>query len=89
MLLAGGAMAVAPQAAHAQVNQLDAEINIIPDKVTPIDNGVRLQIVLMGIPGTSQRIDGIDLNIGSKLIKATDIDGVDFERHFQFEDTCV
>ena len=89
MLLAGGAMAVAPQAAHAQVNQLDAEINISPDKVTPIDNGVRLQIVLMGIPGTSQRIDGIDLNIGSKLIKATDIDGVDFERHFQFEDTGV
>ena len=61
MLLAGGAMAVAPQAAHAQVNQLDAEINIIPDKVTPIDNGVRLQIVLMGIPGTGGGGVGIDL----------------------------
>ena len=34
LMLAGGAAMVAPQAAQAQVNQLDAEINIIPDKVT-------------------------------------------------------
>ncbi|MDY3858150.1 MAG: hypothetical protein ACI30D_07555 [Muribaculaceae bacterium] len=89
LMLAGGAAMVAPQAAQAQVNQLDAEINIIPDKVTKTTNGIRISLCLVGIPGTSQRIDSVDLVVGPKVIKATDIDGVDFERHFQFEDTGV
>ena len=89
LMLAGGAAAIAPSPVQAQVNQLDAEINIIPDKATPTDDGVRISLCLVGIPGTSQRIDGIDLHVGQKLVKATDIDGVDFERYFQFEDTGV
>lgn len=75
--------------AVAQVNQLDSEINIIPDKVTPTDTGIRISLCIIGIPHTSQRIDGIDLKVGSKLIKATDIDPIDFERYFQFEDEGV
>ena len=43
----------------------------------------------MGIPSTAQRIDAVTLVVGPKKIKATDIDGVDFERAFQFEDTGV
>lgn len=74
---------------YAQVNQLDAEINIIPDKTTKTDEGIRISVCLVGIPHTSQRIDGVDLVIGQKLVKATDIDGVDFERYFQFEDEGV
>lgn len=75
--------------ATAQVNQLDAEINIIPDKTIKTDNGVRISLCLVGIPHTSQRIDGVDLIIGQKLVKAVDIDGIDFERYFQFEDSGV
>ena len=73
----------------AQVNQLDAEINIIPDKSVKTDTGVRLTVGVVGIPHTSQRIDSVDLVMGSKIVKATDIDGVDFERYFQFEDQGV
>ena len=72
--------------AYAQVQQLDAEINIIPDKTKNTD-----KIILgpVGIPHTSQRIDSIDLIVGKQKIAATDIDGVDFERYFQFEDDGV
>lgn len=73
----------------AQVNQADAEINIIPDKTTKTDEGIRISLCLVGIPHTSQRIDGVDLVIDKKLVKATDIDGIDFERYFQFEDEGV
>lgn len=89
LMLAGGAAFATPAPAAAQVNQLDAEFNVIPDKVTPTDEGIRISVCLVGIPSTSQRIDSVDLNVGPKMIKAIDIDGVDFERAFQFEDTGV
>ena len=89
LMLAGGAATVSSIPAAAQVNQLDAEFNVIPDKVTPTDEGIRISVCLVGIPSTSQRIDSVDLTVGPKVIKAVDIDGVDFERAFQFEDTGV
>ena len=89
LMLGATGCAVTPAEATAQVNQLDADINIIPDKSVKTDDGVRISVCLVGIPHTSQRIDGVDLVIGSKLVKATDIDGVDFERYFQFEDSGV
>lgn len=89
LMLAGGAATVSSTPAAAQVNQLDAEFNVIPDKVTLTDEGIRISVCLVGIPSTSQRIDSVDLTVGPKVIKAVDIDGVDFERAFQFEDTGV
>lgn len=89
ILLAGGVASVSPVPASAQVNQLDAEFNVIPDKVTPTDEGVRISVCLVGIPSTAQRIDSVDLTVGKNVVKAADIDGVDFERVFQFEDTGV
>ena len=62
---------------------------MIPDKVTPTDGGIRISVCLVGIPSTSQRIDSVDLTVGDKVVKATDIDGIDFERYFQFEDEGV
>lgn len=89
-ILAGGTAAmVSVPALHAQVNQLDAEINIIPDKSVKTENGIRISVCLVGIPHTSQRIDSVDLIVSGKTIKANDIDGVDFERYFQFEDEGV
>lgn len=89
LLLAAAPVPFMASEAAAQVNQLDAEINIIPDKTIKTDNGIRISLCLVGIPHTSQRIDGIDLVIGQKLVKAVDIDGIDFERYFQFEDSGV
>ncbi|MDE6528109.1 MAG: hypothetical protein K2L78_03575 [Muribaculaceae bacterium] len=89
ILLAAAPAPFMASEATAQVNQLDAEINIIPDKTIKTDNGVRISLCLVGIPHTSQRIDGVDLVIGQKLVKAVDIDGIDFERYFQFEDSGV
>ncbi|MFG6396441.1 MAG: hypothetical protein K1V89_03755 [Muribaculaceae bacterium] len=89
MLPATFAAVDTPFAATAQVNQLDADINIIPDKTVKTDEGIRISLCIVGIPHTSQRIDGIDLVMGPKLVKATDIDGIDFERYFQFEDEGV
>ncbi len=63
--------------------------NVIPDKSIATDDGVRITLCLVGIPSTSQRIDGIDLVEGTKVIPATDIDGIDFKRYFQFEDEGV
>ena len=61
MLLAGAYATVLAPAAIAQVNQMDAEMNIIPDKTVKTDGGIRISLCLVGIPHTSQRIDGIDL----------------------------
>lgn len=74
---------------NAQTNEVDATINIIPDKTVKTEQGVRITVCVVGIPHTSQRIDGVELVMGSKIVKATDIDGVDFERYFQFEDEGV
>lgn len=90
LLMLGAAFALGtPAEAVAQVHQLDAEINIIPDKHIATDNGVRISFCIVGIPCTSQRIDSIDLIVGEKTVAANDIDGVDFGRPFQFEDTGV
>lgn len=90
LLLGAAATTTTPAfTAAAQVNQMDAEINIIPDKVTKTDKGVRIAICLVGIPETTECINGIDLVIGTKLVKATAVDGIEFEQRFTFEDTGV
>lgn len=89
LALCAATIPVVSPTAYAQVQQLDAEINIIPDKTINTDDGIRISLCLVGIPHTSQRIDSIDLIVGKQKIAATDIDGVDFERYFQFEDDGV
>lgn len=63
--------------------------NVIPDKSIATDDGIHITLCLVGIPSTSQRIDGIDLVDGTNVIPAADIDGIDFKRYFQFEDEGV
>lgn len=50
------------------------------------DNVLRVSCALIGIPHTSSRIDSVFATINGKRYKATDIDGVDFNRYFQWED---
>lgn len=50
------------------------------------DNLTRVCGNLIGRPHTAARIDGVTLKSAGAVIKANDIDGVDFERYFQWED---
>lgn len=49
----------------------------------------RLYGKLIGVPHTSQRIDGLTLTVSERPYAAIDIDGVDFKRWFQWEDDGV
>lgn len=50
------------------------------------DDLIRVCGELVGRPHTSARIDSITLKSGHGQVKANDIDGVDFERYFLWED---
>ncbi|MCM1449930.1 MAG: hypothetical protein NC082_06280 [Clostridiales bacterium] len=50
------------------------------------DGVSRVSCTLMSIPHTSSRVDSVTALIDRHVYKATDIDGVDFERYFQWED---
>lgn len=50
------------------------------------DGVSRVACTLVGVPHTSSRIDSIHALVGGRLLRATDIDGVDFSRYFQWED---
>lgn len=89
LMLAGGAAVVAPAPVSAQVNQLDAEFNVISDKITPTKTGIRISVCLVGIPTTTLCIDSVDLTVGPKIIKAVKIVGAEFEKEFEFEETGV
>ncbi|MDE6113975.1 hypothetical protein E4T81_11055 [Barnesiella sp. WM24] len=43
----------------------------------------------VGVPHTSQKLHGITVEYKGKSYKANDIDGVDFDRWFQWEDDGV
>lgn len=53
------------------------------------DEGVtRMTFSVIGVPHTAARIDSVTISMpGRKPCKAVDIDGVDFGRWFQWEDT--
>ncbi len=89
LLLCAGPALLSPAPSVAQVNQLDAEFNVIPDKFVLVDSGIRLTVCLVAIPNTSQCIDSVDLQVGTQKYPATDIDPIDFKRAFQFEETGV
>lgn len=65
--------------------------HIMQVTVDKIDNnnsdGVsRVNCTLWGVPHTSSRIDSVTAVVNGRTYKATDIDGVDFGRYFQWED---
>lgn len=58
-------------------------------KEKPDDDLIRVGGDLIGRPHTSARIDSVTLTTDDARIKANDIDGVDFERYFQWEDEGI
>jgi hypothetical protein len=90
LMLCGACVAIgSPLTATAQVSQLDADINIIPDKTTKTENGLCVSLCIIGLPNTTQRIDDIDLMMDTKKVKATNVDGIEFEKEFTIPDDGV
>ncbi len=50
------------------------------------DHVSRVSCTLVGVPHTSSRVDSVTAVIKGRVVKATDIDGIDFGRYFQWED---
>lgn len=70
-------------------NYDSASDNTLSFRVDSIDYRADLTRVygkLVGRPHTSNRIDGVSLTTTGSAVTSTDIDGVDFQRYFQWED---
>lgn len=46
----------------------------------------RVYCHISGRPHTSNRIDRVSMTVNGRLLECSDIDGVDFNRYFQWED---
>ncbi len=64
-------------------------LTLVVDSVDFRKDITRIYGRFIGRPHTSQRVDSMTMNIGGRKMSATDIDGVDFNRWFQWEDNGV
>lgn len=62
---------------------------IVVDSIDFRPDLIRVYASLLGAPHTSGRIDDITLMVGKRAAKATDIDGIDFNRYYQWEDDGI
>lgn len=91
-LILSAAVAVAslmPAAARQTCRQQTPPPSAVTCHIDSIDRRsdlTRVYCTFMGRPHTSDRIDGVTLVTRSSHLPATDIDGVDFKRYFQWED---
>lgn len=73
--------------AYAAIASSPIKFHITGDELDSHGNKVRICGVIESEPHTSCRIDSISMiESNGKRIVATDIDGVDFQRYFQWED---
>lgn len=63
-----------------------AGLTYVVDSIDYRKDVTRLYGRLLGAPHTSNRIDKITLNHGNQSISCSDIDGIDFNRYFQWEE---
>lgn len=67
----------------------DQVLSVVVDSVDYRSDLTRVYGRLIGRPHTSGRVDGAAFLSGKISHAATDIDGVDFQRYFQWEDDGV
>ncbi len=67
----------------------DNTITFTVDSIDYRSDLTRVYGKLTGRPHTSNRIDGVSFTGKSTAVTSTDIDGVDFQRYFQWEDDGV
>lgn len=80
---------LADAAAAKQKNKARLEFRMTGSVAKPDDHIIRVKGSLIGDPHTSNRINSARLLVGHQSYAATDIDGVDFERYFQWEDDGI
>lgn len=85
---------IAVSVANARVeknykNTAADHVNLIIDSIDFREDLTRLYGRMIGRPHTSQKINRMEMRVGNEAFKAEDIDGVDFERWFQWEDDGV
>ncbi len=59
------------------------------DSVERREDLTRVYCRIIGMPHTSDRVDAVQLVVGTRKFQAYDIDGIDFRRYFQWEDEGV
>lgn len=64
-------------------------LTLVVDSVDFRSDLTRIYGRFLGRPHTSQRVDALELDVNGKKMRASDIDGVDFKRWFQWEDDGV
>lgn len=80
---------VSTAAATQQKSKPKLEFNYSSSLDKSDDRIIRVKGTLVGNPHTSHRIDSARLLIGNQSYEAIDIDGIDFERYFQWEDDGI
>lgn len=80
------AAAFTDKAQAAPRQSVGRPLSVKVDSVSLRSDLTRVYGKLIGAPHTSDRIDNAIIETGKKRYKATDIDGVDFRRYFQWED---
>ncbi len=85
---------IAVSVANARVeknykNAAADHVNLIIDSIDFREDLTRLYGRMIGKPHTSQKINRVEMRVGNEAFKAEDIDGIDFERWFQWEDDGV
>lgn len=81
-------IAVSKDSCHQQLTQPRHFMKIVVDRIdnNNSDHVSRVSCTVLGVPHTSSRVDSVTAVIGGRVSKATDIDGIDFGRYFQWED---
>jgi hypothetical protein len=69
--------------------KLSVNMSIAIDSAMFRDDVTRVYCRIIGRPHTSQRIDTAYLLVNNTELQSTDIDGVDFQRYFQWEDNGI
>jgi len=85
---------IAVSVANARVernykNTAAEHINLVIDSIDFRADLTRIYARMIGSPHTSQKIERIEMRVPAGRFEATDIDGVDFKRWFQWEEDGV
>lgn len=66
------------------------DISFIIDSIDFRENLTRVYGCIVGLPHTSDKINGVKYLVDGDVLTANDIDGIDFHRYFQWEDDgCI
>lgn len=87
MSIVATAVAQAPYVVNTKKNKSDMRVEL--DSVDFRTDLTRVYGRLIGRPHTAQRIDYVTLRTPGVVLAAQEIDGVDLERYFQWEDDGV